>query len=119
MGGEHVNEEILQYLNFTITGEQHPINLPPCAMYLDSLSGRRGVPNRSDAKDRGEAYRGPGARWFPPESTPAILSELDKLPLRYRWSTRYIFMDREEAKTHLESYRRKWQQKTRGFWIRF
>ena len=114
-GGEHVNEEILQYLNFTITGEQHPINLPPCAMYLDSLLGgaefRTGVTPKIGEKLIGVlALDG-----FPPESTPAILSELDKLPLRYRWSTRYIFMDREEAKTHLESYRRKWQQKTRGF----
>src|ERR1019366_9498666 len=29
-------------------------------------SGRRGVPNRSYAEDRGEADRGLGARWFSP-----------------------------------------------------
>src|ERR1035441_6315712 len=59
--------------------------------------------------------RPPRSPLFPYTTLFRSLSELDKLPLRYRWSTRYIFMDREEAKTHLESYRRKWQQKTRGF----
>jgi len=48
---------------------------------------------------------------FPLESTPGILASLDKLPIPYRWSTRFIFMDTEEAKGHLEAYRKKWKQK--------
>ena len=49
------------------------------------------------------------------ESTPGILSALGELPIEYRWSTRFIFMDLHEAVKHLEDFRKKWRQKVRGF----
>jgi len=52
---------------------------------------------------------------FPMESTPGILSALGELPIEYRWSTRFIFMDLHEAVKHLEDFRKKWRQKVRGF----
>jgi type IV secretion system protein VirB4 len=114
-GAQHVNEELLQYLNFVITGDEHPINLPPCTMYIDALLGGRDFWPGVTPK-LGEKFLGILAiDGFPNESTPGILAALDRLPIRYRWSTRFIFMDTEEAKTELDAYRRKWTQKQRGF----
>ena len=48
-------------------------------------------------------------------TTPAMLAEFDQLPLRYRWSTRFIFMNRVEAVESLAKFRRKWNQKVVGF----
>ena len=48
-------------------------------------------------------------------TTPAMLAEFDQLPLRYRWSTRFIFMNRVEAVESLARFRRKWNQKVIGF----
>lgn len=48
-------------------------------------------------------------------TTPAMLAEFDQLPLRYRWSTRFIFMNKVEAVESLAKFRRKWNQKVVGF----
>ncbi len=37
------------------------------------------------------------------------------MPLTYRWSSRFIFLDAEEARAKLERTRKKWQQKVRPF----
>lgn len=37
------------------------------------------------------------------------------MPMSYRWSSRFIFLDAEEAKASLERTRKKWQQKVRPF----
>ena len=38
-GREHLRDELLNYLQFVITGELTPVNVPSCAMYLDALLG--------------------------------------------------------------------------------
>ncbi|TNW06846.1 conjugal transfer protein TrbE, partial [Xylella fastidiosa] len=40
---------------------------------------------------------------------------LAELPIEYRWSSRFIFLDHHEAVSHLEKFRKKWKQKMRGF----
>jgi type IV secretion system protein VirB4 len=52
---------------------------------------------------------------LPAESWPGILNSLNLMPLTYRWSSRFIFLDAEEAKQRLERTRKKWQQKVRPF----
>jgi len=51
---------------------------------------------------------------FPMESYPGILSALDGLPLQYRWSNRFIYLDTEDAKRELDKFRKQWAQKKRG-----
>jgi len=115
-GREHINEQLLQYLHYTLTGNPHPINLPPCPMYLDAVIGGHEfwsgiVPRLDDQLIQVVAIDG-----FPQESYPGILAALDQVPIQYRWNTRFIFQDPVEAQAGLRSYRRKWQQKVRGFW---
>lgn len=114
-GTSHTREPLLQYLNFAITGENHPVNLPPIPMYLDSLLGCRelfgGVtPKLGDTFISVVAIDG-----FPSDSHPQILQALDELPFHYRWSTRFIMLDQHEAENEMKKYRRKWAQKVRGF----
>ena len=52
---------------------------------------------------------------FPAESFPGTLNSLDLMPLTYRWSSRFMFLDDQEAKQKLERTRKKWQQKVRPF----
>ena len=115
-GRLHVHDRFLQYLHYTLTGRTHPVNLPPCPMYLDAVIGGHEfwtgiVPRLEDQLIQVVAIDG-----FPQECHPGILAVLDQLPLSYRWSTRFIFQDAIEAQAGLRGYRRKWQQKVRGFW---
>jgi len=114
-GCTHTQDHLLQYLNRLVTGRDHPVNLPPVPMYLDAVIGAQDfypgvVPRLGDRLIQTVAIDG-----FPQESYPGILAALDQLPLRYRWSTRFIFLDTVDAQARLRAYRRKWQQKIRGF----
>ena len=114
-GYDHTQDRLLQYLNRLATGKDHPVNLPPIPMYLDAVIGaqefRPGiVPRLGERLIQTVAIDG-----FPPESHPGMLAALDQLPIRYRWSTRFIFMDAVDAQARMRAHRRKWQQKIRGF----
>ena len=44
-----------------------------------------------------------------------MLANLAQLPVAYRWSTRFVFMDPWEAGQHLEKARKRWAQQVRPF----
>ena len=44
--------------------------------------------------------------FFPLESTPGMLTALGELPIEYRWSSRFIFMEPHEALYQLEKFRK-------------
>lgn len=112
-GRERVYDEFLAYLQWTITGERHPIQLPPCPMYLDAVIGGQDFVGGTVPKI-GERYiRVVSIDGFPQESHPELLEGLDTLPIAYRWSSRFIYLDSWEAEAELERYRKKWEQRKR------
>ena len=109
------HDAFLRWLQFCVTGIDHPVQLPRNPMYLDQLVGGKElcggvVPKIGDRFVQVVAIEG-----FPNESYPGMLTALAELSCEYRWSSRFIFMDAHEAVAHLERYRRKWRQKVRGF----
>jgi type IV secretion system protein VirB4 len=52
---------------------------------------------------------------FPKASYPGVLGVLDALPTEFRWNTRAILMDAEEARSFLDKTRKKWKSRVRGF----
>lgn len=114
-GQTTVTHELLEFLSFCTSGVHHPVVLPKRPMYLDSLIGGYdfygGMPPMV-----GENYiQTVVIEGFPTESYPTMLAGLDELPINYRWSNRFIYLDGTEASAELGKYRRKWEQKVRGF----
>ena len=110
----HRYDELFQFIRFCITGENHPVRLPDIAMYLDWLATaelHHGLNPIVDNRHLGVV----AIDGLPSESWPGILNNLDRLPLSYRWSSRFIFLDPQEARERLERTRKKWQQKVRPF----
>jgi type IV secretion/conjugal transfer VirB4 family ATPase len=115
-GGERLvrYDELMQFIRFCITGESHPVRLPDVPMYLDWLATaelQHGLTPKVENRFLGVV----AIDGLPAESWPGILGSLDLMPLTYRWSTRFIFLDAEEARQKLERMRKKWQQKVRPF----
>lgn len=113
-GREYIDDELLQYLEFCVSGVSRPVRLPKIPMYLDALIGAHpffgGVaPRVGDMYLTIVAIDG-----FPHDSYPGILHSLDALGYEYRWSTRFIFLDPQQARGVINSVRRRWQQKQRG-----
>ena len=110
-----VRDELLQYVHRCITTLDHPITPPEIPAYLnDTLASQdfvAGIAPRIGSKHvRVVAIDG-----FPRLSFPGILGALDALPIEYRWHTRALLLDPEEACGLLDKERRKWRGKIRGW----
>lgn len=108
-------DEQLRWIQFCITGVNHPVQLPSTPMYIDRLVGGKEfwtgvVPRIGDRFIQVVAIDG-----FPMDSAPGMLSALAEIPCTYRWNTRFIFMDQHQAIAAMDKYRKKWKQKVRGF----
>nr|WP_261454158.1 conjugal transfer protein TrbE [Agrobacterium fabrum]UVZ00055.1 conjugal transfer protein TrbE [Agrobacterium fabrum] len=107
-------DELFQFIRFCITGENHPVRLPDIPMYLDWLVTaelQHGLTPTVESRFLGVV----AIDGLPAESWPGILNSLDLMPLTYRWSSRFVFLDEQEARQKLERTRKKWQQKVRPF----
>jgi type IV secretion system protein VirB4 len=105
---------LLTHLHGCITGLRHPLRVPTIPMYLDAVVASQDLiggfrPRVGDRYVRVIAVMG-----FPVDSVPEILGFLNRLPVEYRWSTRFIFLDPAAAERALRVYRRNWFQKRHG-----
>ena len=115
-GQPFLQDELINFLQFWITGVLSPIAIPPCAMYLDALLGGEELYVGDTPKIGGLTLGVLAIEGFPHESFPGLLDRLDGLAIAYRFSTRFIALDAHEALSELRAYRRKWRQWMRGFW---
>lgn len=107
-------EATLTYLHSTVSTKRHKVNLPDIPMYLDSML--TDMPLKGGMEPMlGDAYiKTITLKSFPTYSVPGILDALNSLPLEYRWVTRYIALDKQEAMKQASAYRRKWFAKRKG-----
>ena len=101
-------DELFQFIRFCITGENHPVRLSEIPMHLDWLVTaelQHGLTPLVENRFLGVV----AIDGLPAESWPGILNSLDLMPLTYRWSSRFVFLDAEEARSKLERMsRRMW-----------
>ena len=109
-----IYDELLEHLNFCATGKNHPVIRPRNPIYLDAVIGGQDLVTGVIPMIGRKFVQIVTLDGFPHESSPGILTVLAELPLEYRWTSRYLFLDRHEAASLLKTYRKKWRQKMRG-----
>ncbi|NOU10845.1 MAG: VirB4 family type IV secretion/conjugal transfer ATPase [Nitrospira sp.] len=114
-GSTVTHDEFLRWLQRCVTGLNQPVQLPSNPMYLDAVIGGQELWTGVIPKIGRQYMQVVAIEGFPLESTPGMLTALGELPIEYRWSSRFIFMEPHEAVQALTRYRRKWKQKIRGF----
>jgi type IV secretion/conjugal transfer VirB4 family ATPase len=114
-GSTRTHDDFLRWLQFCITGINHPVLLPSNPMYVDVLIGGQELYTGVVPKIGRKFIQTVAIDGFPLESHPGILTALGELPCEYRWSSRFIFLAPHQAVRHLDKYRKKWRQKIRGF----
>src|SRR5207302_7872773 len=105
---------LLTYLHTCITGLRHPVRVPKIPMYLDGVLASQDLYGGFRPRIGELDLRVIGITSFPPESAPEMLGFLNRLPVEFRWSTRFIFLDPAAAERALKVYRRNWFQKRHG-----
>jgi type IV secretion system protein VirB4 len=108
--------ETLSYLHSTVSTNRHPVVVPETPMYLDAfLPDMAFTPG--DLPMLGDGFLATcTVTGFPGTSVPGLLDELNQLPVEYRWVTRYICLDKADAKSEIEKYRKRWWSKRKGLW---
>src|SRR5438552_5227879 len=114
-GEQHVHDRLLRYLRRCINGIDHPFALPDIPSYLNEILACEDFYGGMEPRIGRKHVRIVAIDGFPRLSSPGILRELDQLPIEYRWNTRAILIDPEEARSMLDKHRKKWRSKIRGW----
>jgi type IV secretion system protein VirB4 len=118
-GTQITHDDFLRWLQFCVTGLDHPIQLAANPIYLDAVIGGQEMWSGVVPRIGRKYIQVVSLEGFPLESYPGMLNALAELSCEYRWSNRFIFMDPHEAVRHMEKFRKKWRQKVRGFFDQF
>jgi type IV secretion system protein VirB4 len=114
-GGQHVHDQLLRYIRRCTSGGDHPFALPDIPCYLNEILACGDFCGGMEPRIGRKHIRVVAVDGFPRMSSPGILRELDQLPIEYRWNTRAILIDSEEARSILDKHRKKWRSKIRGW----
>lgn len=109
------HDAFLRFLQSCVTGKNHPVALPDMPVYLDAIVGNEEFWGGVIPKIGRKFVQVVAIDGLPSHSYPGILSALAGLPVNYRWSTRFIFVEPHVADALLNKLQKKWQQKMRGF----
>ena len=114
-GFQHSHDTLLRYLRRCVSGEDHPFALPEIPCYLNELLACEDFYGGIEPRIGRKHMHVVAIDGFPKMSSPGILRELDDLAIDYRWNTRAILIDPEEARGMLDMHRKKWRSKIRGW----
>ena len=113
-GREVIYDDLLSHLQFCVTGIRQPIRLPRHA-YLDAVIGGQEMHGGVLPRIGRNYLQIVAIEGFPHESFAGMLTSLGEMPIGYRWSTRFIFLESWEALSHLDRFRKRWRQQVVPF----
>lgn len=110
------DDETLTYLHSCISTKRHAIQTPKIPMYLDALLTDTPFLGGIEPKLGKKHLRTICIKGFPDVVRPGFLDNLNRLNFEFRWTTRYIPMDKQDALQSINTYRRKWYANRLGVW---
>jgi len=104
----------LAYLHGTVSTRRHPVAVPEVPMHLDALLADAPLVGGLAPMLGDQHLRVLTVRGFPTSTWPGILDDLNRLGFAYRWSTRFLCMNKAEAEKELIRLRRQWFAKRKN-----
>jgi len=92
------DEETLTYLHDCVSDRAHRVARPQTPFHLDALLSDTALVGGLAPRLGRRHLRVISVRSFVTETEPGLLDALNRLALSYRWVTRYIPLDREDAR---------------------
>jgi type IV secretion/conjugal transfer VirB4 family ATPase len=108
------DEETLTYLHACISDRPHRVAVPSTPFHLDSLLADTPLVGGLAPKLGAQHLKIISIRAFVTETEPGLLDALNRLPVAYRWVSRFLPLDREDARRELEKIRKRWFSKRKG-----
>ena len=108
------DSETLTYLHSTISTKRHTVLPPDEPMYLDVILADTALQGGLDPMLGAAHLRAVTVLGFPNTTRPGLLDALNHLEFPYRWTTRFIALDKTKATKALTSVRRQWFNKRKS-----
>lgn len=99
-------EEVYSYLHSTVSDHVQKVKIPSTKAYICNYITDREMVNGFHGKIGSKYFRCISFNDTPLYSSPNMLDELSKLKVEFRWCTRYIILDKFEAKAKIEKQKR-------------
>ncbi len=106
--------ETLTYLHGTISERRHAVAVPAVPTHLDAVLCDTPLLGGVEPKLGNGHLRILTVLGFPNTTTPGLLDTLNDLGFSYRWTTRWIALDKAQANKHLTKLRRQWFSKRKS-----
>jgi type IV secretion system protein VirB4 len=110
--------ELLRHLHHCLTGERHPVAIPPVNISLGTYLADQqifgGFEPRVGPVHGGKHIRCVSVQGFPNATTQGMLDSLHNGPFVYRWSTRLIMLSDAVASRTIKSRQLQWFKKRKG-----
>ena len=106
--------QTLTHLHGCVSTRWHAVVVPEVAMYLDALLADQPLVGGLAPMLGNQHLRVLSVRGFPASTWPGLLDDLNRLGFAYRWSTRFLCLDKAEAEKELRRLRRQWFAKRKN-----
>lgn len=106
--------ETLTYLHDCVSSKRHKIEPPEIPVFLDAVLADEDFTGGLEPMLGEHHIRSLTILGFPASTLPGILDDLNRQGFSYRWSTRFIAMDKHEAEKILNRQRRHWFAKRKS-----
>jgi type IV secretion system protein VirB4 len=109
------SDETLTYLHSTVSTKNHKIVTPETPMYLDEMLCDCPLVAEFKPKLGNQHLRVISLRSFPGISKPGLMDALNRLNIEYRWTTRFMPINKATAVSEGNSLSKKWFAKRQSF----
>jgi type IV secretion system protein VirB4 len=109
------HDTLLRFVRRCVSGDDHLFVPPEIPVFLHDVIGAADFSGGIEPQIGRRHIRVVAVDGFPQASHPGILGALDALPIEYRWHTRAILLDPEDARGLIDKTRRKWRSRIRGW----
>jgi len=106
--------ETLTYLHHCVSMRRHRVAVPEVPFHLDALLTDEPLTGGLAPVLGTHHLRVVTVRGFPTSTWPGVLDDLNRLGFAYRWSTRFLCLDKAEAEKELTRLRRQWFAKRKN-----
>ena len=104
----------LTYLHQTVSMKRYRVSVPEVPFHLDALLADEPLTGGLTPMLGTHHLRVVTVKGFPTSTWPGILDDLNRLGFGYRWSTRFLCLDKSEAEKELTRLRRQWFAKRKN-----
>jgi type IV secretion system protein TrbE len=106
--------DLLTWLHACVSPRAHPVRPPETPMFLDALLADSPMVGGITPKLGDAHLQVVSVRALPSATRPGLLDALSTLPFAYRWTARWIGLDKADAEREIVRLRKRWFAKRKG-----